>query len=49
MEYGGKEINRPLKRRNYNLANEHWSDRCADDDVQVEILVCKRTKKKVNK
>ena len=34
-------------RNNYNLAIKHWSDKCADDDdddVQVEILECKRAK-----
>ena len=27
---------------------QHWSDSCADEDVQVEILMCKRAKE-VNK
>ena len=45
---GGKAINRPWRRSNYNIAIEHWNGRCAEvESASIDTGVQRSRKKTV--
>jgi hypothetical protein len=48
QDKGGKAINRPYLRSNYNLEIKHWSDRCEEDECANRDTSVQRSKKNDN-